>query len=268
MTVSGAGVMPVTAGANLEAPGADRFPLDAFPADVMRPSRAHLVLLPGMLGDASLWDGVAANLLDIVSMSTSRIDLASSVTDLADLVLAEAPARFALAGHSLGGVVALEVVRRAPERVTRLALLNSSAREPADEQRASWTKLQVLVEQGGFAAVAEQLALANLPESKRHDRQLRDLVLRMAGMVGATGLLRQLAAQQSRVDALEWLSEVGIPTLIVSGELDTVSPTLLQREMAAAIPAAQHRELAGTGHLTPLENATQLSALMRTWLQS
>lgn len=245
---------------------ADRKPDERLPSDVARPSRPQLILLPGMLGDASLWDEVARRLLQIAAIRTVRIDLAQSISALAELVLAEAPPRFALAGHSLGGVVALEIARVAPDRVTRLALLNASGRMPSEDQRSNWTRLEDRVERGEFVEVAEELAERTLPEGKRKDRDLRNASLRMAPTVGAQGLLHQLAAQQSRGDYLDWLPTVAIPTVVVSGDLDEVSPLALQQELAAAIPGAEHHVLAGTGHMSPLENPQELSAVLMTWL--
>ena len=113
--------------------------LDGF---ARRPSAppAPLVLLPGMLGSARVFADVVADPRTTISCRPLRIDLDETVTDAAESVLAAAPPRFALAGHSLGGIVALEVWRRAPQRVTRLALLNSSARPPSDDQLDAWAR--------------------------------------------------------------------------------------------------------------------------------
>jgi pimeloyl-ACP methyl ester carboxylesterase len=249
-------------------PAMEQVELLSLPLDVVGQGRPPLILLSGMLGDASLWDAVAENLLDFVPLRTSRVDLASSITELADLVLAEAPPRFALAGHSLGAVVALEVLRRAPDRVVRLAVINASARLPSEEQRSHWAGLVHRVELGQFAAVSEELALGALPVFRRDDLHLLRASQRMAVNVGAAALVRQLSAQLSRGDYLSWLPAVTVPTLIVSGELDEVSPLALQREMAEAIPGAQHVVLADTGHMSPLENPSELSAALESWLWS
>ena len=219
-----------------------------------------------MLGDASLWDAVASELLDVASIRTARVDLADSIADLADLVLAESPARFALAGHSLGAVVALEVVRREPDRVTRLALLNAGGRMPSDVLLTDWSRLAELLGRGRFPEVAEELAARTLPESRRVDQHLAGLSLRMARTVGAEGLLRQLAAQQTRGDYLDWISEITVPTVVVSGELDDVSPPGLQRELAAGIHGAEHLVLAECGHMSPVEKPQALAEALRCWL--
>ena len=110
-----------------------------------------------MLGDASLWDEVAPSLSEIAQVRMARIDFDDSIAGMAATVLASAPERFALAGHSLGAIVALEIMRQAPRRVTRLALLNASAR-PADEaQLEAWARMR----DGEFGTVARAFAEAN-----------------------------------------------------------------------------------------------------------
>jgi pimeloyl-ACP methyl ester carboxylesterase len=227
--------------------------------------RQPLVLLSGMLGDESLWDGVAAGLTDVARPWPARIDLDDSVPEMADSVLAVAPERFALAGHSLGGIVALEIVRRAPQRVTRLALINTSARGPSETQLAGWAQLQERVGRGEFDPVADELAVATLARAHRAP----DLVTRnrrMAGTVGADGLLRQLAAQATRPDSRPTLAGIEVPVLVVSAAADDICPPDLQQELAARCPAAELVSVPGSGHMTPLEAPEALTAHLRRWL--
>jgi len=225
-----------------------------------------LVLLSGMLGDADLWAGVMADLRDEVPMQSERIDLDDSVAEMAASVLAAAPSRFALAGHSLGGIVALDVVRQAPERVTRLALLNTSGRGGSDAQIRSWEHLRGRVRGGGFAAVAAELARATLPPAKRDDADLVACGQAMALRIGGAGLLRQLEAQISRPDSRDRLAEIAVPVLVVSGELDEISPAALQQELVEAIPGADHAVIGGSGHMTPFEAPHEVAAHLRRWL--
>lgn len=217
-----------------------------------------LVLLSGMLGDTTVWDGVAGRLADDVRCLPLRHDLYDDVALAAAGVLAEAPERFGLVGHSLGGIVAMEIVRQAPERVAGLALLNTSARPGSDAQVESWTGLAERVERGEFAAVADELAVATLPGSSSNRA--------MAETLGAEGLLRQLRAQLSRPDARGHLSGVRVPTIVVSGEQDTISPVELQREIAGLVPGAEHVLLPG-GHMSPLEQPAALADALRRWWQ-
>src|SRR5262249_25362626 len=151
-----------------------------------------------------------------------------SVGEMAATVLAAAPERFALAGHSLGAIVALEVVRQAPGRVTRLALLNASARPASEEQLAVWEAMrerEVNDVVRGFVEVN-----GGPPE----------VVAGMAGQVGRRGLLRQLAAQATRPDSRPSLGSIRVPTLVVTGGDDQVCPRSLQEELVAGIPGARH----------------------------
>ena len=162
------------------------------------PRGGTLILLPGMLGTAELWDDVAPTLAQLASVHAARIDLDDSVEEMAESVLVSAPDRFALAGHSLGAIVALAVTRRAPARVTGLALLNANPRAPSEAQLAEWADTETRVREGDFAAVADEFARANVPEFRRDDADLLGRIEAMALEVGPHGLLRQLAAQRAR----------------------------------------------------------------------
>jgi pimeloyl-ACP methyl ester carboxylesterase len=224
--------------------------------------REPLVLLSGMLGDASLWDDVAAGLGAAVLPWPARIDLDDSVAEMALSVLAEAPPRFALAGHSLGGIVALEVQRRAPERVTRLALLNTSARGPSEAQQRSWAESRRRTEAGEFGRVADELAEATLGPAHR---ALVARNRRMADTVGPQGFLRQLAAQATRPDSRDRLAAVEVPVLVVAGEQDAICPPALQEEIAELCPRATLTTVPGVGHMAPLEDPAAVVELLRAW---
>ncbi|HEX2902504.1 MAG TPA: alpha/beta hydrolase [Jatrophihabitans sp.] len=227
--------------------------------------RAPLVLLSGMLGDHTLWAQVAPLLNECCVPCPIRIDLDDSVTELAASVLAQAPPRFWLAGHSLGGIVALEVQRQAPGRVAGLALIAASARGPSLEQLRFWDELAERVRAGGFDRVADELADATLPPGA--SAVLRTANRVMADGVGPAGLLRQLAAQATRVDRLNSLAALDIPVLVVGGELDQTCPLPRQREIAASCPTATLIELAGAAHMLPLEAPEALASALRGWLQ-
>jgi len=229
-----------------------------------------LVLLPGMLGGADLWH-------EVIGASPGRavqvpgLAGVDSVAGLAAAVLAGAPPRFALAGHSLGGIVALEVVRRAPHRVERLALLHSSARPPVPAQRAAWQEWARRTRAGEFDAVVAELARLTLPASRRSDADLVARAERMGRAVGAEGFLRQLAAQDGRPDGRPGLSRYARsphagPVLVVSGALDEVCPPGLQAELAAGLPGARLHRLPDAGHLSPIETPQPVAALLASWL--
>ena len=221
-----------------------------------------------MLGSAELWAEVAPQLAERAQVRIGRIDLDESSAELAASVLASAPPRFALAGHSLGGIVALEVASRAPKRVTRLALLAASARPPTEAQLASWAALGGRTRSGSFAEVARELAAAGLPARRRSDAALAARVEAMAHAVGPAGFLRQLAAQRSRSDLRPSLPRVAVPTLVLSGDEDEVCAPELQEEIAAGIAGARHETLEGVGHTAPLEAPDEVAAHLLSWLSA
>lgn len=229
--------------------------------------REELVLLPGMFGDASLWDEVAPRLVDHAATRIGRIDLDDSIGEMAESVLATGPERFAVAGHSLGAIVALELVRRAPHRITRLALINASARPPSEAQLAAWSQARERIAAGEFDEVASELALEALPDRQGLDGSLSERVLAMAGAFGAGALSRQLAAQVARPDSRLTLVDINVPTLVLSGAQDEVCPVSLQEEVAAGIRDAEHVTIAEAGHMTPLESPEALAGHLIAWLR-
>lgn len=239
---------------------------DSRPITGATTDREPFVLLSGMLGDATLWDGIAAHLGDIVLPWPARIDLDDSIQEMATSVLAEAPPRFALGGHSLGAIVALEMMRQAPERVTRLALINASARGPAQAQQQTWARWRQRTADGGFDQVAAELAMATIGEPGRDDETLVAANARMARTVGAGGFVRQLSAQSTRPDSRDGLAAIGVPVLVVSGERDQICPAALQRELLQHCPQATLVSISGAGHMLPLQAPDALAALIRTWI--
>jgi pimeloyl-ACP methyl ester carboxylesterase len=223
-----------------------------------------LLLLPGMLGDARLFDEVVARLPAGVPTRVARIDLDDSVAEMAESVLAVAAPRVALAGHSLGGIVAMEICRRAPERVSRLALLNSSARPPSDAQLATWAELAQRTEAGDFRALIAEQVLVNV--APRNDDGLIGRWTAMASRVGPDGFLRQLRAQASRPDSRPLLPHIAVPTLVISGSDDHVCPVELQLEIARGVPDSCHVVIDGAGHMTPLDHPGEVAEHLLTWL--
>ena len=224
-----------------------------------------LILLPGMLSTPRVWEAVVPLLDEGLQVTGYRIDRDDTIGDMADSVLAQAPQRFSLAGHSLGGIVALEIARRAPERLERMVLLNCGARGPAPAQLEAWDELADRTSDGGFQDVLQEQAVINLGAAAQTPAA-RSAWLADAGTVGADGLLRQLAAQRTRPDSRPTLGAVAVPTLVISGGDDRVCPPELQQELAAGLGRARLVEIEGAGHLSPVDSAGLVAALVNDFL--
>ncbi len=244
--------------------------LTAFARDAPTTAAETLVLLPGMLGDARVYGDVVARLADEMGdelvIHPGRIDLDDSIVGMAASVLAVAPHRFAVAGHSLGGIVALELVRQAPERVTRLALLNASARPASEAQLSAWAAMREGVGRGEFATLIEEMARDNVGSGR--DPVLVDRWAEMARRIGPDGLERQLAAQATRPDSRPSLSRIEVPTVVVSGAEDEICRPELQAEIVEGVRGARHVVIAGGGHMTPLDHPREVADALAEWLHS
>lgn len=228
--------------------------------------RPTLILLPGMPLDAALWDHQTRHLTDVAETSVADLSDYDSIGAMADAVLGAAPPRFALAGLSMGGYVALEILRRAPERVDRLALLDTNARADTAEQTANRRDAVTLARQGKHAAVM-RAALPRLIHSDRlADRPLVESVLAQMERVGVDGYAREQSAIMARVDSRPGLGAIRCPTLVLCGREDALTPPDLHEEMAAAIPGARLVLIEQCGHLSAMEQPQAVTALLRDWL--
>lgn len=232
-------------------------------------SRTHLILLPGMLLDAGLFSHQVEHLSEIVDVRVGDTTTSDTIEGLALSVLDDAPERFALAGLSLGGIVAFEILRRAPERVERLALLDTSARPPRPEQLEAWREFGEMTQEGRFAEVNEKRIMPTLVHpDRREEAGLKEEIRRMAANVGERAFLRQLSAQKTRPDSRERLGEISCPTLVAAGRQDALCPVGLHEEIASAIPGAALVVVEDCGHLSSMEQPQAVTALLRYWLQS
>jgi pimeloyl-ACP methyl ester carboxylesterase len=228
--------------------------------------RQELVLLPGLLCDAALWRAQVAALADVAACRVADVTGHDSMAELAQAVLAAAPPRFALAGLSMGGYVAQEVVRQAPERVTRLALLDTSARADTDEQRSRRRGLIELAQKGRFKGVTPRLLPQLVAKERLADEELVDTVLGMAARVGRDGFLRQQKAILGRPDGRDDLARIRVPTLVACGREDVLTPLALHEEMASLIPGARLVVFERAGHLPPLERPDAVNEALLAWL--
>jgi pimeloyl-ACP methyl ester carboxylesterase len=229
-------------------------------------ARIPLVLVPGLLCDDRLWRDQAEHLADLVDPTVADITRGVSVLEMAHAVLDAAPERFALAGLSLGGYVALEIMRVAPERVARLALLDTSARADTPEQTAARRELVELSREGRFDEVPRRLLPDLVHPDRLDDERLTSVVLSMADVVGPEAFVRQEEAIIGRPDSRGDLPGIACPTLVLCGREDALTPLHLHEEMAARIPGSRLRVIDECGHLSTLERPQGVTAALREWL--
>jgi pimeloyl-ACP methyl ester carboxylesterase len=226
----------------------------------------NLVLVPGLLCDARLWAHQTEHLADIADCVVADITGAESVDDLADSVLASAPDRFALAGLSMGGYVAHAIMRRAPQRVSRLALIDTSARPDTPEQLVRRGQLIDMCKYGKFRGVTDRLLPILVHEARLVENELTNEIKKMSEHIGYEAFIRQQHAIMGRPDSRPFLIEYGVPTLVMCGRQDALTPLEHHQEMVAAIPGSRLAVIEDCGHLSTMERPQAATALMRHWL--
>jgi pimeloyl-ACP methyl ester carboxylesterase len=226
----------------------------------------HLVLIPGLLCDPDLWSHQTSHLADIAQITVAYITAGETIEALAAQVLAEAPDKFALAGLSMGGYVAQAIMRLAPERVERLALLDTSGRADTDDQRMRRSQLIDMSRIGKFRGVTDRLLPILIHEDRLADEDLTDRVKAMAERVGPEAFHRQQMAIMSRPDGRSDFAGYNIPVLVVCGRQDALTPVALHEEMVDLIPGAKLAVIEDSGHLSSMERPQAATALLRQWL--
>ena len=227
-----------------------------------------VVFVPGLLCDKQLWQPQLDALDGRADRWVADVTRDDSIAAMAARVLAECPfASFALAGLSMGGYVSLEIMRQAPQRVTRLALLDTQARSDTPEATERRLALIELTRRGKFAGVPDRLLPLFLHASRLDDPRLTGIVRSMANNVGEAAFLRQQKAIMQRPDSRDSLSQIACPTLLLCGEHDLLTPLDRHEEMKQRIAGAQMVVVRGAGHLTTLEKPEETSRALAVWLE-
>ena len=224
--------------------------------------------MPGLLDDARLWQHQASALAASHPLITADISGHDSIAALAAAALARAPAeRFALAGLSMGGYVAMEIMRQAPQRVIALALLDTNSRPDSAVAIESRRNL-IAQSRTDFQGVIDSLTPRLLHPAHVADKAIVKLIEDMAHSVGPAAFKRQQEAIMGRIDSRAFLPRIQCPTLVLCGREDLLTPLELHEEMAAAIPGARLVVVEHCGHLSALEQPQQVSAALAAWLAS
>lgn len=236
------------------------------------PGTAHstgkptLVLLPGLLNTRRLFAHQIEALSDIVDCVVPELWHYDSLAAMAEAALKSAPPRFALAGFSMGGYVAFEILRRAGKRVDRLALIDTQATPDSPEATA---RRRGFVEQtriGRFHGVHPTLLPQLLHPSHLANARITQPILEMAAEIGAEGFVREQEAIMGRPDSRPLLVDIDVPTLVIVGRQDAVAPLRRSEEMAADVATSRLVVLEECGHMSPLERPAEVASALRHWL--
>jgi pimeloyl-ACP methyl ester carboxylesterase len=228
---------------------------------------ANLLFLPGLLEDAELFTPLVEGLRAHAACTFADLTRSNTIADLARDALDQAPGgRFALAGHSMGGYVALELMRQASGRVERLALLNTNARPDSAESTANRRRLMALAERD-FPAVIATLMPKLMTPGHLQDAGLAGVVGGTALAVGKDAFKRQQEAIIGRIDSRPHLKDIGCPTAVIAGRDDQLMPVEIVKEMADGIPGARLTVVEDCGHIAALEQPAKVLQALIEWLE-
>jgi pimeloyl-ACP methyl ester carboxylesterase len=224
------------------------------------------ILVPGLTCSARLYAEQIPALWRFGPVIVADHTRDDSMAGIARRILAAAPPRFALAGLSMGGYIAFEIMRQAPERVAKLALLDTGARAETAQQTERRKVPIALAESGRYAEVPDIAFPLYVHRSRHGDVALKRLVRMMAEETGVEAFLRQQQAIITRPDSRPGLTAIKSPTLVLVGDGDEATPPELAREIAGAIPGARLVVIADCGHLSTLEQPEMVTAALLDWL--
>ncbi|MEM6478936.1 MAG: alpha/beta fold hydrolase [Pseudomonadota bacterium] len=226
-----------------------------------------IVFLPGMMCDARLFAPQIDALSRDRAIMVAPTGLDERIEEIASNTLSAAPAKFALAGLSMGGIVAMEIYRRAPDRVTRIALFDTNPVSETPERAAEREPQIVRVKAGKLREVMRDEMKPNYLADGPYRQAVLDLCMDMAEKLGPEVFIRQSRALQRRRDQQSTLRKIKCPALILCGEADTLCTPERHQFMAEMIPYSIFKVIGGAGHLPTLEQPTLVNDLMREWLR-
>jgi len=229
-----------------------------------------LLLLPGLMNDDRVWAPVVAALSTERHVHIAPTHLHASVEESARAAILSMPTgRFAVAGFSLGGYVALQICRQTPERIAGIGLVSTGARADTDDAKQS--RQRMVEAMGSGTATLEQIAISFadrvIHPSRLEDKKLLALLADMASAVGSDGFARQQHAAMNRAESLELLPTLKVPALVLCGHEDKVTPLALSVEMASLLPNAELVTVEKSGHMVTLERPDDVVAAVLRWLE-
>jgi pimeloyl-ACP methyl ester carboxylesterase len=231
----------------------------------------HLLLLPGLACDAEVWRHQARSLGEITGVEIADYGASDSIAEMARVALGRAPARFAVAGHSMGGRVALGIVRRAPERVLGLALLDTAYKplqpgEAGEREKAERAGYVEIARTKGMRAMARTWLQKMVHPSRLADARLTDSIIEMFGRKSPKVFAGQIKALLGRPDGGPVLSAVRCPTLVLCGREDSWAVLDVHRRMAARIANSKLAIIERCGHMSTMERPEAVTAALTGWV--
>jgi pimeloyl-ACP methyl ester carboxylesterase len=227
-----------------------------------------LLLLSGLLCDETVWADIPERLGDVADVSIISFRGFSSISAMAEHVLAHAPEQFAVAGHSMGGRVALETLRSARPRICGIALLNTGVHTVRNGEPQSRSRLLRLAFEQGMSALAAEWLPPMMAGAGPRTAALMERLTAMVERSTPDSYAGQINALLNRPDALPILPMIDVPTLLLSGSEDTWSPVSQHETMRRRIPHATLFEVHGAGHMAPVERPDAVALALREWLAS
>lgn len=232
----------------------------------------RLLFLPGTLCTETTFAHQKEYLQDVAEVHVIPLARGHSITASAQWILGqrtlgEVREPFVLVGFSQGAIVALEIMRLAPERVTKLCLISANPKAPTTQQLETWNKWQQDVQAGHFEHIIQGFA-SNVHPDKRSDPKLRETILNMARETGSETFITQLQALATRIDSRPYLKDIDCPTLLITGRQDTLTPLEYATEIQSLIPKSVLVPTEDCGHYVTLEQPQAVTALLRLWLES
>src|SRR4051812_16800891 len=227
-----------------------------------------ILLVPGLVSSPRIFTPLMPALWRLGPVTVANHIRDDNLGAIARRILAEAPPRFALAGHSMGGYIAFEILRQAAERVAKLALINTQARPDTAEATARRHGMIARTEKGEDRAVLDELFPGFVHPSRQGDADLHQLIYDMGDDIGPEAFIRQQTAMVSRPDSRPTLAWIRCPTLVLTGDQDNTIPNSLSMEMASGIPAAKLVVLPNCGHLPQWEQAQATEDALTEWLKN
>jgi pimeloyl-ACP methyl ester carboxylesterase len=224
-----------------------------------------VVLVPGLLCSSEIFAAQIPQLWPSGPVTVASTLGDERIEEAAASILRDAPPRFALAGISMGGYLSLEIMRQAPSRVVKLALIDTSARADTVEQTDA--RLQALAQaRTRFMAVALLNLASLLHPLRRGDADILDIMRRMVRTVGLEGYERQQKIAISRPDSRPFLDVINVPTLVMVGDRDPLTPLAHSKEIASAVRGATLKVVPDCGHLSPIEQPGRVSEALAEWI--